>query len=613
MFKHCFGALAFTLSVTFAMAQPQLLLETFATGLSNPVDIASAGDDRMFVVERLGHIKIVDALGNVNPVDFLDIHDLIESGYQEQGLLGLAFHPDYALNGWFYVNYTDVDGNTTVSRFSVSAGDPDIADPASEVIVLTVDQPYVNHNGGCIKFGPDGYLYIGMGDGGSAGDPGDRAQDPLNRLGKIMRIDVDGALPFEIPADNPFAAATDTLNEIWAIGYRNPWRYSFDRLTGNMWVGDVGQNLHEEIDVENAGSGGHNYGWRCYEGFSEFNPAGCSEDTSYVFPILDYPHNYTTGGFAITGGFVYRGTEFPGMYGYYICADYVSGNWWWVNADGGIPWTYEKVDDVHSNISCFGENTAGELYCGDLGAGIIYHVTDACGDFMLATEATDYICGVQDGAVDLSITSGTAPFDFVWSEGSLTEDISGLVAGTYTVTVTDNVGCERTATAVVYDIPPFEAIISVAGNTLSVATGTAWQWYLDAVEIVGATANTYTATEDGNYSCYVTDALGCSVWSDTVALVVNGIISSDPAHTVILYPDPAQDFMQVRLFTDVNIPAVELQVTSIDGKIIYTTTIAFVAGENNFSINTNHLQSGLYLLVIKAGAGGMSKKFAVMK
>ena len=546
--------LAFFTAVTLVtFAQPAIQLENFATGLSAPVDIVHAGDERLFVVERYGYIKIVQPDGSVNPVNFLDIHTQVESGYQEQGLLGLAFHPNYAENGYFFVHYNDLDGNTVIARFTVSTFDPDVADPTTELEVFTADQPFVNHNGGCLRFGHDGYLYIGLGDGGSAGDPGDRAQNPENKLGKMHRIDIDGGSPYAIPASNPFAIATDTLPEIWAIGYRNPWRFSFDKLTGNMWIGDVGQNLQEEVDVELAGDGGHNYGWRCYEGFEIFNDAGCDDDVSnYTMPILQYPHNFTTGGFSITGGYVYRGSLYPGMYGYYLCADYVSGNWWWVDADGPLPWCYERMDDVATDISVIGEDVNGELYCADLSTGKIYKIQDACGDFVIALTGTDYLCGTLDGTADLTITNGEAPYTIEWSNGAITEDITGLTAGNYTVTVTDNAGCERQKTVSINELPAFDVVVTVAGNTLTADNGTNWQWYLDGVLIEGATSSTYEATTSGDYYVVATDINNCSATSESVSLTV--AINNIFINALKIYPNPAKDelFIQSPLGDNIN-------------------------------------------------------------
>ncbi len=295
---------------SFPLSAQDIMLEQVGSGFSIPVDIKHApDDDRLYIVEKGGKIRIMDLAGNVLPIPFLDIDPIVNSGANERGLLGLAFHPDYVSNGHFFVNYTGNDGDTRISRFTRMAFDPNMADANSELVLLVVDQPFSNHNAGDLAFGPDGYLYVGMGDGGSGGDPGNRSQNPKELFGKMLRLDVDGAIPYGIPADNPFAQSADTFPEIWALGLSNPWRISFDRMTGDLWIGDVGQDKWEEVDMEPAGSpGGLNYGWRCYEGFAPYNTNGCGPANSYVPPIQVYA-NTNAVGCSITGGYVYRGSE----------------------------------------------------------------------------------------------------------------------------------------------------------------------------------------------------------------------------------------------------------------------------------------------------------------
>ena len=601
---HRFGFLILIFLSSRLFAQPVIQLVEYASGFSDPVDIASAGDGRLFIVERPGYIKIIDSLGNVLPDDFLDIHSEIESGYQEQGLLGLAFHPDYASNGYFFVNYTDVDGNTVIARFTKSTFDDNIADPTTEEIIYTAIQPFVNHNGGCVKFGPDGYLYFGLGDGGSGGDPGNRAQNPENKLGKMHRINVDGALPYEIPADNPFVTAIDTLPEIWAIGYRNPWRFTFDLLNDDMWIGDVGQNLIEEVDIEPAGStGGNNYGWRCYEANDEFNDAGCGDIGDYKFPILDYPHNMSTGGFAVTGGYVYRGSLYPGMYGYYLCADFVSGNWWWIYPDGAGGWMNDRMDDVQLDVSSFGQDNHGELYCTELYSGQIFHITDACGDFAISATATDYICGVQDGSIDLTINAGTEPYLIDWSTGSTEEDITVNAGGIYSVTVTDDGGCERMINVVVNETPAFIPAINYDAptNTLSTDLGVSWQWYLNGELIDGATAMTYSPTEDGNYSVMVTDANGCSEMSEEIAVIVTAVSNTNVLSMVSVFPVPVINELNVEIQSAEFIASATISITDINGKIILTKTSDLNAGINLFLFDLQASANGVYFLNLVAG------------
>lgn len=357
--------------------QQQLKLTAFATGLSRPVCIQNMGDSRLFVLEQAGKIKIIEASGLVKETPFLDISGIVNDGGNEQGLLGLAFHPDYATNGYFYLNYTASNGSTQISRFKVSENNPDLADASSEFHILSIAQPYSNHNGGDIHFGPDGYLYIGMGDGGSGGDPKNRAQNGQELLGKMLRIDVDNGSPYGIPADNPFVGDPNTLDEIWAVGVRNPWRFSFDPLTGDLWIADVGQNKIEEIDFQPASStGGENYGWRCYEGSDVFsNDSDCPPASELVFPVYEFTHSGSPGGCSVTGGVVYRGTQFPDLYGKYFFTDFC-GSWIMSISEVNGSWQAENygVFNSGSGYSAFGVDSEGEMYIAALSTGIIYHI-----------------------------------------------------------------------------------------------------------------------------------------------------------------------------------------------------------------------------------------------
>jgi len=349
-------------------------LVPFASGLAKPVAITHAGDSRLFVVEQGGTIRIVEPSGVVKKLPFLDISDKVTGG-TEQGLLGLAFHPDYSSNGLFYVNYTGKDNNTHIVRFRVSTTNPDLADPASEFPILSFAQPYSNHNGGDVRFGPDEYLYIAAGDGGSGGDPHNNGQDTTKMLGKILRIDVDNGTPYAIPEDNPFAGNIPGLDEIWALGLRNAWRISFDRITGDLWMGDVGQDKYEEIDFQPAGStGGENYGWRCYEGNHTFDTSLCLREEEFVFPVYEYLHD--AGRCSVTGGFVYRGSKFPVMNGYYFFTDYCTDEIWSLHNNSG---TWELIyHDRFSgnNFSTFGEDVNGELYIAGLSSGDIFVIQE---------------------------------------------------------------------------------------------------------------------------------------------------------------------------------------------------------------------------------------------
>lgn len=358
------------------------------SGFNSPVDIAHANDatNRLFIVEQAGRVRIIDQNGTTLSTPFLNITGKVLDG-GERGLLGLAFHPDYANNGLFFINYTNNSGNTIIARYTVSSTNANIADPASEKILLQINQPFSNHNGGCIKFGADGYLYIGTGDGGSGGDPDCYSQNNLDLLGKMLRIDVDQNIntsPYHaVPNSNPFVGNPAYLPEIWATGLRNPWRFSFDRNNGDLWIGDVGQNAYEEINFQPANStGGEDYGWDVMEGNHCFGsgvdpdcPAGTAPcfDASYTDPIWETNQNFSTGGFSITGGFVYRGCKYPLLEGLYICADYATSNVWTIDNTGAST-LYGNVGSG-LNISTFGEDESGELYAASLG-GTIYLVEE---------------------------------------------------------------------------------------------------------------------------------------------------------------------------------------------------------------------------------------------
>jgi glucose/arabinose dehydrogenase len=331
-----------------------------ASGLSMPVYLtAPANDPRLFVVERPGRIRVIEN-GQLLGTPFLDISSSVVSG-GERGLLSVAFHPEYETNGFFYVNYTGLGNATRIERYRVSA-DANRADPASASLLLTVAQPYSNHNGGLIKFGPDGMLYVGMGDGGSGGDPLGHGQNRATLLGSLLRIDVDGDEPYAIPEDNPFVGDAGARPEAWAIGLRNPWRFSFDPESGHLYIADVGQNRIEEINARPASESGLNYGWNIMEGSSCFRPASGCDRTGLVLPIVEYAN--PAEGCSVTGGYVYRGVSIPELQGHYFFADFCRG---WVRsflrteADTVTEHRQWPLGNLGS-ISSFGEDAARELY-----------------------------------------------------------------------------------------------------------------------------------------------------------------------------------------------------------------------------------------------------------
>jgi glucose/arabinose dehydrogenase len=358
--------------------QPALTTVLFARGLSNPLDFqVPAGErNRAFVVEQVGRIRIVRA-GAVVPAAYLDISALTSAG-GERGLLGLAFHPRYAENGRLYVNYTDRRGDTHISEFRAVPPTADAVDPATERQVLFVSQPFPNHNGGGLAFGNDGMLYAGLGDGGSAGDPSRNGQNLGTPLGKMLRIDVDHGTPFAVPSDNPFTATAGAFPLVWAYGLRNPWRFAFDRATGDFYIADVGQNTVEEVDVALAPRrGGENYGWNVMEGTRCFQPASGCNQAGLTLPVVEYTHGQ---GCSITGGVVYRGCRLPGYAGTYFYADYCTAFIRSFRMQGGLAvdqrdWTAALGRGVNAPTS-FGVDDEGEVYIVDQD-GEVYKVVPA--------------------------------------------------------------------------------------------------------------------------------------------------------------------------------------------------------------------------------------------
>jgi glucose/arabinose dehydrogenase len=347
--------------------------------LDSPLQVISPqdGTDRLFAVEQNGYILVIED-GSYGSVPFLDLtrqipDSVYHGGYTEQGLLGLVFHPNYEENGQFFVSYINLEGDSVISRFTVSAEDPNRADPTSEEILLTVEQPFEDHNGGNIVFGPDGYLYIGFGDGGRPAEPNYYSQDPDVFLGKMLRLDVNGD-PYSVPPDNPFVSDERVPAEVWALGLRNPWRFSFDRATGDLYIGDVGQWIYEEINFQPADStGGENYGWSAFEASQPYLEDETLSINTHTEPILEYTHDV---GCSVTGGYVYRGEALPELQGRYIYGDYCNGNVWSAQRGADGVWQSELLMATDYIISSFGEDAAGELYLVDY-KGAIYRLAQA--------------------------------------------------------------------------------------------------------------------------------------------------------------------------------------------------------------------------------------------
>lgn len=459
-----FLTLAALLPILLLKAQSPVTiqLQVFTNAVDSTVDIAHAGDDRLFLVSRKGVIRIADATGTVLPTPFLNIVNRVNSTGGEQGLLGLAFDPDYATNGFFYVHYVNGAGNGTnrISRFSVTAN-PNIADPNSEQILYTVPQPFTNHKGGDLDFGADGMLYAGFGDGGSANDPQNNGQNLANALGDIIRIDVsDPDTTYTVPPDNPFANVTnDTLPEIWASGLRNPWRFGFDALTGDLWIGDVGQNAYEEVDFWPAGdNSGANFGWRCYEGDHAFNTSGCQPASFYTSPVSEHPQagEYCS----VIGGRVYRGTAFWRLYGRYIYTDYCAGRFFSLVPDGNGGWTrIQLLDSGMFGLSCIGENSAGEMFTASVESGTVYRIVDPC------PMAAPVITNTEDLLTSTPAVSYEWYLNGVVIPGAEGQSYTAVATGNYQVLASYAGGCELLSDSLFVSLV---GVPSVNGTSLKV-------------------------------------------------------------------------------------------------------------------------------------------------
>ena len=360
----------------------QLELVPVADGFSQPLDLQAPDDNtgRLFVVEQGGKIWIISSNGQVLSTPFLDIGGKLSSSSGEEGLLGLAFHPNYMSNRRFFVNYTSNDGgtlHTVIAEYTASTGDPNLADATNERILLTVDQPFSNHNGGGLAFGNDGYLYIGLGDGGGAGDPNGNGQKLDTLLGKILRIDVDSApapgLQYAIPPGNPFSKPAG-LEEIWLYGLRNPFRFSVDHATGDLWIGDVGQDSYEEVDRITPQQGGANLGWNIMEGSHCYNSNSCSTN-GLTLPIFDYAHDPHLGDETVIGGYVYHGMRIPQLAGVYVFGDFISGRIWTLTQDSPNQWMRTEIlTTAIDDLSSFGQGQDGELYVVRYSSGAVAHI-----------------------------------------------------------------------------------------------------------------------------------------------------------------------------------------------------------------------------------------------
>jgi glucose/arabinose dehydrogenase len=691
-------------------------LSTYCAGFTNPITLAQApGDDRLYVVEQPGRIKIINTNGVQVPGNWLDITSIVYDNGNEQGLLGLAFPDDYQTTGYFYVYYTidsagtSADGDNRVSRFSRSTINPLLADPASEVVLYTVSDPYSNHNGGCLQFGPDGYLYVSMGDGGSGGDPGNLAQNNNNYLGKMHRINVNNVPDYTIPASNPFYGVAGYVQSIWSKGVRNIWKFSFDRITGDLWMGDVGQDAHEEINHQLASSpGGENYGWRCYEGMFAYNTVGCQPQNTYNSPIADIPQS--TGPMcSVTGGEVYRGAMWNDLYNKYFFTDYCNDYFWTITYDTTAGGTYDTTR--HNNLSgshffvTLNQDNRGYIYAADISNGTIYRLNSSNCQPAAVIEAPSNVTTICDGgAVTLVSAPGTGltyqwifaglpipgandstyiatvpgNYQLVVSKASCvgtpnnTSAVYTLTTGTtpaVTLTATTDTACASQTSVAFTGTPAGGSYISpyvnsggsffvqVAGlgnhevvyryqatpggcigyDTLEITVNSgpavSFASATDTVCSSGASfalsggspaGGTYSGSgvSGGNFDPSVgvgnytvtytyTDGAGCTNTA-TDNIVVSGCLGLEDFsfNDIVLYPNPADEM--VNLTISANIPAqFNMNLLTVDGKLVQQKNIQVGIGSNSFVINTSALAPGIYFVQLNDGLHSFTKKIVI--
>mgnify|MGYP000231610026 CR=1 FL=1 len=618
-------------------AQPTLTFTTFTSGTSRVVDIRHCNDSRLFLVQQAGKIIISDSLGVQNPTPFLNLTGICSnpsSVGDERGLLGMTFHPNYKNNGYFYVNYTAISGGaTTIVRYSVNPLDSNLADLNSAVVLLTIAQPYSNHNGGSLRFGPDGYLYIGTGDGGSANDPGGRGQDRTQLLGKFLRIDVDNPqapLLYGIPTDNPYATSTTFKKEIWSYGIRNPWKWSFDRIYGDLWIGDVGQNAWEEIDYEPLGTpGGRNYGWRCYEGLvttSGVSQTGCPAFNTTTSPVAVYSHST---GCSVTGGYIYRGAKHASLYGYYIYTDYCDSRIRLIknNYDGTFT-TYDlgTVAGTGSFVA-FGEDYRGEIYMADSYGNTVKKI-GATGCLptaaIISLEDTLNHCS-GDAYPNLSSIyhpENTYQWfkDGVAITGATSANLVTSEDGAYTVQVTNPGACSNTSSSVTIITNPLPAV-SFSGLDTSICE------FDPALTLVGVPAggvfsgtgingNVFdpavasTGVFDISYTYTNTSGCDTSVIQTIEVTVCTGIGAKTNVTDINLFPNPNEGNFILEFNANVN-SFVNITVSDLTGKIVHTESISSTRGNNKVNLNVSNLQKGFYLLKATDALGEVNKSFII--
>ncbi|MEO5673967.1 MAG: PQQ-dependent sugar dehydrogenase [Chitinophagales bacterium] len=608
---------------------PHLALELFSTGYSSPVDIVSCGDSRLFVVQQTGYIYTCDSDGVKSPTPFLDIHDKLVIS-SEQGLLGLAFDPEYLTNRTFYVYYTKKGGNTDIRivRYKTDSMNAELADTGTAQILMSIPHPaFYNHDGGGMKFGPDGYLYAGTGDGGSGGDPFNNAQNPKEYLGKLLRIDVHKDSLYAIPADNPFVNDSTFYPEIYAYGLRNPWRFSFDRFTGDLWIGDVGQGLWEEVDYTSApDTGGQNYGWHCYEGTHNYTVNDCNGTNGLTWPVAEYKHQFSDN--AVIGGFVYRGSKYQSMFGKYFFTDNGSGKFRMITHNPDGTFTMDSIadglimPDAYSFAS-FGEDEKGEIYVANAANGKIYHLTDtSCAPVAAIIEAvTDSILCIGT-ALNAVSASG---FDYQWMQdsapisGATNSIYSASQEGYFSVQVTNAEGCSSISISVhitgnpsPVSILPVDAdsVICIYQSSIALAADSAGGVF-SGDGVSSGSFDPFIAGEGLHTIFYTfTNGMGCvSVDSQVVFVdVCTGLNPDWEKSGINIFPNPNDGSMTI-LLKDTNEAVDEISILNVSGQLLlrlvpdeYSNTQRFIR------LDLKNFSSGLYTMkIIQGGRPGFHK------
>ena len=545
---------------TIAFTQtPPISFQQIPVTLNAPIDLVNAGDGsgRIFIAEKAGTVRIYKN-GALLPNPFLNISSIVTNDAAgERGFLSIAFHPDYLNNRYFYVYYNNLAGNVTIARYRTSATNPDSADASSGVVLMTIYKPFTNHNGGKLNFGPEGYLYFGTGDGGSGGDPGNRSQNGDSLQGKLIRLDVSNfnAAPYYfIPATNPYVTDPAVRDEIYGLGLRNPWRWSFDRLTHDMWIADVGQDAWEEVNFRPADSTAkNNFGWRCYEATHAYNTTGCLPPANYRFPIFEYPHNNTTGGFSITGGYVYRGSEFPFLQGYYLCSDYISGNGFLIKSNGAGGWNVSAPQSGWASHICgFGEAEDGTLYAVS-----------------------------QDGPFYKVNATDPVPLKLVSFSGSLNRNNVNLAWQTQNELNSKDFIIEYST-----DGQNFTTVGTVAAKNLAGTNNYSF------VHSPAFSTNNF-------YRLKIRDLDGSFVFSEILK------IGNRQVNTSWVYPTVVENNV-IHVYPDVTMNAVELYTSQ--GQLVLKQILT---GSTYKEIPVNGLAKGMYLIKLKTGRSAVTEKVVI--